>query len=450
MLRLVVAARYLVLVPFFLAAWDAKLYGEWLTLSSFPLALVVFNLGMGSAAATAFVLRYAAGDVAGAARAFRAGILLINLAILGAVGVGAAVLVTLHQFGALRHLSVSETTAITVISLLILSALVGFFRQLNECWFRAARLVHRAMYYDAFVMAARIISVIGLLLAGKDMIWVAASDLVITIGAALWMRFQGRRLLPEVQPHSVRVDRADLRGFFAKGLAFVMTPASHAIEVQGAVFIARFALGPEAVAVVGTLRNLSNALVQIYAAVNTIFAPELQLSIGKGRLEEARRIFRFGVGLTFVLGVVGVTLLAVLGPSIYHVWTGGNLRPPRGAWSVLLAAVFVAALWWAAAAAFLASNRPEGFGLIGLIASVVAIAASAALVGPFGINGIFAGTLVMNAIIGAYVLPGACKLLGQPFWRLPMDIVQMRREAGELLRNRLTRRTAGRHAGLTI
>lgn len=52
----------LLLVPFFLTAWGAAYYGEWLTLSIIPSVLAFSDLGFGSAVCNSFVLSYARGD----------------------------------------------------------------------------------------------------------------------------------------------------------------------------------------------------------------------------------------------------------------------------------------------------------------------------------------------------------------------------------------------------
>ena len=52
----------LFLVPFFITAWGAAYYGEWLTLTIIPSVLVFSDLGFGTAAANSFVISYSAGN----------------------------------------------------------------------------------------------------------------------------------------------------------------------------------------------------------------------------------------------------------------------------------------------------------------------------------------------------------------------------------------------------
>ena len=74
----------LLLVPFFLTAWGAEYYGEWITLSIIPTILAYSNLGFGTAASNSFVLAYTAGNKQKAANLNKSGILVI----LGSIIVG--------------------------------------------------------------------------------------------------------------------------------------------------------------------------------------------------------------------------------------------------------------------------------------------------------------------------------------------------------------------------
>lgn len=60
--KLIRVFEQLALVPFFISAWGAAYYGEWLTLTIFPTIIGLSDLGIGSAAANTFVLRYGAKD----------------------------------------------------------------------------------------------------------------------------------------------------------------------------------------------------------------------------------------------------------------------------------------------------------------------------------------------------------------------------------------------------
>ena len=75
-------AEQLLLVPFFINAWGAAYYGEWLTLTIIPTMLGFSDLGFGSAACNSFVLKYAAGDKKGAADTAKSGFFALHILVL--------------------------------------------------------------------------------------------------------------------------------------------------------------------------------------------------------------------------------------------------------------------------------------------------------------------------------------------------------------------------------
>ena len=72
----------LFLVPFFISAWGAAYYGEWLTLTIIPSIIGFSGLGFGTAAANSFVLNYASGDKKRAANTSVTGMYIITVMIL--------------------------------------------------------------------------------------------------------------------------------------------------------------------------------------------------------------------------------------------------------------------------------------------------------------------------------------------------------------------------------
>lgn len=439
----VLAVQHLVLVPFFLTSWGTATYGEWLTLSAIPAGLAFCNLGLGTAAANTFVLRYLNGDTAGAARAMRAGQVLLVMVMLLGVVVTVPILWTLLATGTLQRMSVHAPAALAVVALLAASSLVTFYNQLNDGWFRAAGKAHLAIGWEAGFALAQIGVFVGLLMAGKDMLWLASADLMLTSIAAIGLYVVGKGLLPNVQPAAHALDRADVALFFRKGLAFLMEPIRRAIYLEGTIVVTRIGLGPEAVAIFVTLRTLANSVAQLYNSVQASIFPELQRAIAENNYPTARRIFHLGMGATLALTLAGLTGLGLSGPWIYAKWTAHMLHPPDHAWLLLLAGIAANAAWWPAASTFRAVNQPERYAVAGVISALVGVALTAALVGPMGINGALSGLLVMEILMAIYVLPASCRLLGQPLRQLPADILSLRHDALGLLRRGLLLAKAG-------
>jgi O-antigen/teichoic acid export membrane protein len=440
--KVILASRHLVIVPFFISSWGIQRYGEWLTLSAVPTALTLTNFGLATAASNSFVLAYGRGDLPGAARAMRSGIFLVSAVVLLGLLVGGLALFLFSSTGTLDHLSVPPATAISVILILGVGTLIGFFSPLNEAWFRAVRSNHKIIHFTSFSTVVTILILIGLLLAGKGLIWIAGAQLGVTIITVIALHIHGSRLIPEVRTGNVAIDRQELKVFFKKGFAFMMSPTRQVINIQGTLFVTRIFLGAEAVAMLGTLRTIANSVAQLYNAISTAIYPELQLAIANSRAEDARRIYRFAIGISVSTGVVGCALLAVAGPTLYHIWTAGKLDPPALAWVLLIATIFFNSLWWTAATTFPASNQPERPAVVGIFAASIGVGVSALLLTPMGISGAIPGMLVMEVIMTLYILPASCAVLQQPLRRLPSDVWALR----HAIFNQLPWRKGGKQA----
>ena len=96
----------LFLVPFFITAWGAAYYGEWLTLTIIPSVIAFSDLGFGTAAANSFVLSYAAGDKQKAADISTTGMYIVSIM------VGVAMLLSLLIIFILNYFNVFDKALI--------------------------------------------------------------------------------------------------------------------------------------------------------------------------------------------------------------------------------------------------------------------------------------------------------------------------------------------------
>ena len=128
----------LFLVPFFISAWGAAYYGEWLTLTIIPSVIAFSNLGFGSAAANSFVLSYAADRKQEAADISKTGTYIITVMVGVAMLLSIGVIVILDYFHIFDKSLIDSREAIIAVSVLIFAQLLNFYIQLIEAYYRAA------------------------------------------------------------------------------------------------------------------------------------------------------------------------------------------------------------------------------------------------------------------------------------------------------------------------
>ena len=138
-LKVIRVLEQLLLIPFFLSAWGAAYYGEWITLSIIPTVLTFTNLGFGSAVSNSFVLAYTGGDKQKAADINKNGVLVVG----GSIVVGAilttAILLVSSYFHFFENSIIPINEAILAIALLMTGRLISFYHLLIEGYYRGAR-----------------------------------------------------------------------------------------------------------------------------------------------------------------------------------------------------------------------------------------------------------------------------------------------------------------------
>jgi O-antigen/teichoic acid export membrane protein len=107
--------------------------------------------------------------------------------------------------------------------------------------------------------------------------------------------------------------------------------------------------------------------------------------------------------------------VALLGDPILVLWLGSDFSGYGGLVALLVLAAIVDLPSYAAAAVLQSIERHGPIAKMALGSGVANLALSIALVGPFGVEGVAAGTLVASTIeIGVFVVPYAARVLGVP------------------------------------
>lgn len=409
--KIVIIGQHLILLPFFLKFWGSAYYGEWLTLSAIPSALAFTDLGLGTAVANSFALCYLRGDRQGASNYLKTGDLFISTSCIIVFILLSATLLSLHQFGVFDKLTISSNIAIPSIILVFLARMISFFGALNTGIFRAARKAHYAINISTGVAASRIILGIIILKAGGDALAYATMDFAVSLTAGLASRPLAKMHLKDLPNGKLITNLSELRSLLKRSISYMLVPIRSATSVQGTTIICRIILGPDAVTIFNTVRTLCNTANQAFTTINSSVFPEMQAAVATDKRTSAIRIHLYSIFVATVAALIISVALYSKGPQIYLLWTQGSLAPPRALWLILLISLIFNATWWTATSAFYAFDKPERVSYFGIISAFAGVLVSAALGNYLGITGIAAGILVMEAMMGIYVIPASIRLL---------------------------------------
>lgn len=419
--KLLRVLEQIVLVPFFIIAWGSQYYGEWITLTIVPSVLVFSDLGFGSAAASTFVLRYAAGDKKGAADIAKTGPFVISIVVLIGILITGATLMILHYFNLLEKSVIPAREAIIAISFMMVSKLLNFFQQFYDSFFRAARRASKSINLTNGFMLVNIMVGFGVLKMGGGIISFAFANLVVSLIFNPTYALLAYREINLNEIRNASINKSDISQSFKIGAGYLLSPLWQAIFFQGSTFVVRLVLGPTAVALFNTVRTLSRSVNQLYTIINGSVFPELQYEIGQGNMVKARKIYGMAILTTLALAIGGVIFLAIFGLYFYNIWTRNELTPPASMWWLFIIGIGINALWWTAGVIFRAVNKPYPLNIAGICSAVISVALTYFLSKMYGITGAAIGMLTLDVLMAIYVVPIAGNLLGRSVILMVLD-----------------------------
>jgi len=420
--KLVRAGEQLLLVPFFVASWGPTYYGEWLTLTAIPTALALSDLGIGTAAANTFVLRYAGGDEEGAKRTAKAGFRFLLFICLGLILLSGILCMTPMIQKWMPHGTISPQDGLIVLCILLVSRALGFYFQLIEAFYRAAGKAALGMQLVSYYSIAKIIGSIAFLVCKGKAVELAVTDLIVTVLFLAVYAKMGFDLLPHFQWRKAIGIGPEFKFLIKKGVAYMISPAWQALFFQGTTLVVRASLGAEAVALFNTVRTLCRSINQLYSIINSAIFPELQIKLGQNDYESARKLYRTGIGVALATSVAGTLMLWLLGPWIYSIWTHGKLVPSQSLWFTFLIGILFNATWWTAVMVYRAANQPEKFAVAGILGSLISIAATWVLTRTIGMTGAAIGNTIMEVVMATYVIRSTARILNQNLVTLPSEM----------------------------
>ncbi|MDE1191339.1 MAG: polysaccharide biosynthesis C-terminal domain-containing protein [Arachidicoccus sp.] len=413
--QVVKVAEQLLLVPFFISAWGAAYYGEWLTLTIIPSIIAFSDLGFGSAAANTFVLNYAAGDYQKAANTNKMGIFIITRMIAFAVVISALVMLILSYFHVFDKSLINRHDAIAAVVILLCSRLLNFYSELFQSYYRAARRASLGITMLSFNDTFSFLAGITVLLLGKGIVVYACAQLIVLLVFNIIYSRIGKRLLADFfKNHKGAKDTAIKKEITRKGFGYMMSPIWQAIYFQGTTFVVRIVLGAEAVAVYNTVRTLTRSVNQLFTIINNSIYPELQFEIGLGNMQKVQKIYRIFLMVTLLIALVGVLLLVTVGFWFYGIWTHHKLNISHSLWNIFMIGILFNALWWTSAVIFRSMNQPHKFAKLGLICAFISVIVSYIAAKFLGLLGAALGACAFDIMMAFMIMPIAKKLLHMP------------------------------------
>ena len=410
-LKVIRVMEQLLLIPFFLTAWGAAYYGEWVTLSIIPTVLTFTNFGFGSAVSNSFVLAYTGGDKQKATDINKNGILVVGGSIVIGAILTAAILWGSSYFHFFENSFIPIHEAILSIALLMTGRLISFYHLLIEGYYRGARKAVLSGFLYAGCSAINLLVGLGVLYWEGGIVEYAFSQFLVTVLFTIVYFVVGRRLI-DLKGYRGRYILSDIKQIASKGMGYMMDPVWQCIYFQGSTLVVRLTLGPEAVAAFNTIRTACRSVSQIFNVVNGSIFPELQYEYGQGNMKTVYRLFRMSVLSSILVGIIGVIFLSLFGLDIYNWWTQSQLSVSNEVWNTFVVSILFNAVWWMAMVVYPVTNQPHHFAVASITTACLSVVICYILSIYLGLWGASLGIMLFELVMMLYVLPDSCRLLG--------------------------------------
>lgn len=421
----------LLLVPFFLTAWGASYYGEWLTLTIIPSVLAFSDLGLGSAVSNSFVLAYAGGDMQKAANLSKSGFFVISFSVVIGAILTAIVMLAGSYFHWFEKSLIPVYEAMWAVTFMMIAKLISFYSQLIEGYFRGARKAALGSLMGSGQNIINLITGFSVLYAGCGIVGYALSQFIVAVVFTMVYFIVGTRLI-DLKGYKGVILRSDLKMITAKGMGYLMTPVWQSIYFQGGTFVVRLTLGPESVAIFNTIRTVCRSVNQMFSIINGSVFPDLQYEYGRGNMQTVHRLFRIALMFSMCVGLAGTLFLLLFGLDIYEWWTRSVLSVSTNVWMTFMIGVLFNAVWWTSVVTYRMTNQPYHFAIMSTLTACLSIGTSYVLSMHLGLWGVSIGAILFDIIMMFYVLPDSCQLLGMKV----KDLFKYVKEDSQFLRNK--------------
>jgi O-antigen/teichoic acid export membrane protein len=406
-------ASSILLVPLYLHAWGAPLYGRWLVLTSLATYLILFDLGGQSFFGNLLASEYARGDSDEFRERFSEGVSLFSfIAVIALVVLGAlACTPDLNIF----HQHIALATEDRLVLLFVgITFLIGVPGGILASAYRATGLFVRGAMIGNIARAIALILYIVLLIAHVRPWLYAAAGLVSSILLAAFMVYDASRCIPAIR--GSRFGWASARKGFVHlpgSLYFWLIAISNALNQQGVLLVLALTGSSTEVALFATHRTICGLIGYIGSFVWAPLMPELNYLFTRRQQHLLAHASHLALKVvTLAASSSGVGLWLIL-PTIYPRWTGKSLSFDPILLAILLTQAALAAGWMTSGWALLASNQHRRLSCWALVNGVLTIALSALLAPRWGAPGVAFASLTGDILCGLAVYPFlASRVLG--------------------------------------
>ena len=404
--QIITIASRILLVPLFLLAWGADIYGEWLLLSSMVAYLSLTEMGSQLYIVNRMTQAYAQRDNDQFCKILHTGLALFLIIPVAVFIIFVAVIVFFNPAQLLHIHQTAPGTVVLVLVILAFQMVVSLPQSVLLRVYFAVEMLPRGVMLINLMQLMSLIFLAGGLWQRWGMAPIAVIQLIpymLTAGIAL---YDLNRKLPQFKILSLQeADFAFGVSFIKPSLHFFLFQLSQAFSIQGTLQIVGLVLGPIQVVLFSTMRTIVNLIRSCLDQLSHAAWPEMTRLDAQQDVDKFLVLFRVILRSALVASIIFITIFHFFGGFIYHFWLRKTVPFEQPVMDLFLIYMGQFIFWLTCSHPLLATNRHHTLSKM-LFASSILTLALAYLGGQrLGLPGI-----VLGMIIGDLILP---------FWFVP-------------------------------
>lgn len=395
----------IILVPLFLRAWGADVYGRWIALTALISYLSLLDFGGQSFIGNLLTQAYANQDELEFRRRLSEGVSLFVTIVLAIFVVFVALLMwpQLSLPGTEQTLTTDERLIILLIAMPVFMAIPGgVFVTAYRATGRLARGVMIGNVVRGFGLIAFALTLYLRLSPLSYAFVIFLQGLILT----LVVIYDLTRQIPAARKIKIGLDSARLGRKHIRGSVFFwLLTLAYALNFQGIILVLAAIATPTVVTLFATQRTVVGLLAYIGNLFQAPLWPELTALHATQRQEELTSIVLLSVKTISLLSALGALVLWIALPFVYPIWTGQQLQFDPSLFGVMLVQSMLFAGWGTSGWVLLATNQHRTLAFWSLANAILTLSFAWLLGGRYGVLGVAVASLTGDIICGLMVYP---------------------------------------------
>jgi O-antigen/teichoic acid export membrane protein len=399
-------ASKIVLVPLFLLAWGADIYGEWLLLSSMVAYLSLTEMGAQLYIVNRMTQAYAHRDIEQFCKILHTGLAAFLIIPVAVFIIFVAIIVFFNPALLLHIDQTSHGTVVLVLAILAFQIVISLPQSVLLRVYFAAEMLPRGVMLINLMQLMNLIFLTGGLWRRWGMVPIAILQLIpygLIAGVAL---VDLNRKFPQFKILSLRsADFSFGLSFIKPSLHFFLIQLGQAFSLQGTVLVVGMVTGPIQVVLFSTMRTIVNLIRSCLDQLSFAAWPEMTRLDAQQDIDKFLVLFRVILRSALMASIVFITIFHFFGGFIYHFWLRKTVPFQQPVMDLFLIYMAQFIFWLTCSHPLQATNRHHTLSKMLFAASILTIALAYLGGRHLGLPGI-----VLGMIVGDLVLP---------FWSVP-------------------------------